>query len=440
MIIIRTLKKITLYGYSIVVAGLTFFSCAPALQRNLKENFIRTESQFQDHTGFALYDLAKDKMVFDYQADKYFTPASNTKILTLYTCLTILGDSLPALRYVEKEDSLILWGTGDPTFLNRNVFNTNKVYAFLSAVNKPLYFSTANFFTDRYGEGWGWDDYNGSYQAERSTLTIYGNLMTATLDSSELFIQPTRFAPFVSIKETKKEATVIRTEFYNRFSFYPSYATKYKEFETPFITGDSLFAILLEDTLHREVTHTTIPLRKNAHTLYSIKVDSAYKTMMQESDNFLAEQLLLMCSGVISDSLKPEAAIRFMHNNHLAGLPDKLIWVDGSGLSRYNLFTPRSIVAVWKKIYEKMPTQKLLPLLATGGVNGTIKNWYKAETPYIFGKTGTLANNHCLSGYLITKSGNTLVFSFMNSNYLATNSDIRSNMQHILEYIRDNYR
>jgi D-alanyl-D-alanine carboxypeptidase/D-alanyl-D-alanine-endopeptidase (penicillin-binding protein 4) len=69
-----------------------------------------------------------------------------------------------------------------------------------------------------------------------------------------------------------------------------------------------------------------------------------------------------------------------------------------------------------------------------------VKNWYKADSPYIFGKTGSLSNNHCLSGYLITKSGKTLIFSFMNSNFVASTSDIRSNMQGILEYIRDNYR
>jgi D-alanyl-D-alanine carboxypeptidase/D-alanyl-D-alanine-endopeptidase (penicillin-binding protein 4) len=37
--------------------------------------------------------------------------------------------------------------------------------------------------------------------------------------------------------------------------------------------------------------------------------------MMQESDNFIAEQLLLTCAGVLSDSLKPEIAIRVHEEN-----------------------------------------------------------------------------------------------------------------------------
>ena len=161
----------------------------------------------------------------------------------------------------------------------------------------------------------------------------------------------------------------------------------------------------------------------DAKTFFNTPVDSVYKVMMQESDNFLAEQLLLMCSATISDSLSIQPAMRLMQQSYLSDLPDRLAWVDGSGLSRYNLFTPRSIVAIWKKIYQKVPRERLFPLLATGGVNGTVANWYKAEQPYFFGKTGTLANNHSLSGYLITRSGKTLIFSFMNSHYLASTSD-----------------
>src|SRR5690606_40565208 len=67
-----------------------------------------------------------------------------------------------------------------------------------------------------------------------------------------------------------------------------------------------------------------------------------YKVMMQESDNFIAEQLLLLCAQVLSDSLKTEIAIDFVKKHYLDDLVDEPVWVDGSGLSRYNLFTPRS--------------------------------------------------------------------------------------------------
>jgi D-alanyl-D-alanine carboxypeptidase/D-alanyl-D-alanine-endopeptidase (penicillin-binding protein 4) len=96
-------------------------------------------------------------------------------------------------------------------------------------------------------------------------------------------------------------------------------------------------------------------------------------------------------------------------------------------------------VKLWEKIYDFVPRERLFSLLATGGVDGTIKKWYKAENPYIFGKTGTLSNNHVLSGFLVTRSGKVLIFAFMNNNYVATTNDIRNNMQQILRNIYEHY-
>lgn len=415
-------------------------SCSPKINRIVQQKLTKTEAVFQDHTGFYLFDPQTSEAIVDYNADRYFTPASNTKILTLFSCFTILGDSLPALRYIERQDSLIFWGTGDPSFLNKYVYDSEGAYSFLKNAVKPLYFSNANFFDKRFGEGWAWDDYTGYYQPEKSSFPIYSNLLSATFENGEVWIEPSHFASHVKIGQPGKDAELIREEQRNAFLFHPSFAQEKDELEAPFIASDSLLLTLLRDTLKRDITLTQRRLPKDALTLYSTPADSVYKIMMQESDNFLAEQLLLQCSQGVSDSLLVKPAIDFMQRNHLSDLPDKLKWVDGSGLSRYNLFTPRSIVQVWKKIYEKVPRERLFPLLATGGKNGTVRNWYKAESPYIFGKTGTLANNHCLSGYLITRSGRTLIFSFMNSNFVASTSEIRRNMQEILEYIRDNYK
>lgn len=128
-----------------------------------------------------------------------------------------------------------------------------------------------------------------------------------------------------------------------------------------------------------------------------------------------------------------------MKKNYLMDLPDEPRWVDGSGLSRYNLFTPRSIVKLWEKIYETVPQERLFPLLAIGGETGTVKNYYKNNPPYLYGKTGTLSNNHSLSGYLITKKGRTFIFSFMSNNHLASSGVVRAEMESFLKEIYQKY-
>jgi D-alanyl-D-alanine carboxypeptidase/D-alanyl-D-alanine-endopeptidase (penicillin-binding protein 4) len=414
-------------------------SCSPISKKALDKTFKNTDKKFQDHTGFALYDLSKEKSLYEYKASHYFTPASNTKIFTLFSCLALLGDSVPALRYTESKDSLIFWGTGDPSFLYKELNDNGRVFYFLKSSALPLYFSDQNFNTTHFGSGWAWDDYNDYYSAERSSFPIYGNLLSVKAFGDKHFIQPPYLQSYVKLGGKESKAKVIRRMESNDFIFHPNLSRKEFSTDVPFKVSPELTTNLLTDTLKRLVRNTHRILPRQAQTLYSLPVDSVYKLMMQESDNFIAEQLLLVCSQTISDTLKPEIAIRYVKENLLNDLIDEPHWVDGSGLSRYNLFTPRSIVQLWKKIYERTPQDRLFPLLATGGRSGTIKNWYNADMPYIFGKTGSLSNNHCLSGFLVTKKGKVLIFSFMNNNFTASVNEVRRNMEKILRSIYEKY-
>jgi serine-type D-Ala-D-Ala carboxypeptidase/endopeptidase (penicillin-binding protein 4) len=179
-------------NWSVVILVLIFwnFSCSPISKRSLDKTFKSTDERFKDHTGFALYDLDKKKSVYEYRSGHYFTPASNTKIFTLFSCLTLLGDSVPALKYVATKDSLIFWGTGDPTFLYKEVYDNNRIYSFLGSSTLPLYFSDTNFQTIHWGPGWAWDDYNDYYSAERSAFPIYGNIMTLQATGRKFSVQP----------------------------------------------------------------------------------------------------------------------------------------------------------------------------------------------------------------------------------------------------------
>jgi D-alanyl-D-alanine carboxypeptidase/D-alanyl-D-alanine-endopeptidase (penicillin-binding protein 4) len=425
------------YVFSLLIVAT---SCSPVSKQVLNKKFKSLEEKFQDHTGFMLYDLEEKREVYSFQSNHYFTPASNTKIFTLYTGLMVLGDSIPALCYSEQGDSLIFTGTGDPSFLYPYAYDSRRAFDFLAKQQRPLFFIEKNFSTSPLGPGWAWDDYPYAFSSERSAFPIYGNVMRVSHHEQSLEIVPTLFTYQVSVGDTIEKSKVIRDIGSNKITLYPGgNSSAIDTFKIPFKTSAQLTAELLSDTLKKKVTKLEIPFRSASKRVYSVPSDSLYKVMMQESDNFIAEQLLLVCAGVLSDSLKPEIAIKYMKKDHLNDLPDKPIWVDGSGLSRYNLFTPRSIVRLWEKIYQEVPKERLFSLLAIGGKTGTVKNAYKNGTPYIYGKTGTLSNNHCLSGYLITKKGKTLIFSFMNNNHPASSSTIRKEMERILRSVYENY-
>lgn len=426
--------------YFVVLVALFLYSCSPISRARMTKVFHATEERFKDHTGFVLYDPEKRKTIFDYQGGRYFTPASNTKIFTLYTSLKILGDSVPALEYILRNDSLIFWGTGDPSFLYRRVHHDSTAYRFLSANESELFFSQSNYHTTHFGEGWAWDDYNSQYSPERSSFPMFGNLVTVAVNRELLRVSPPYFTSAFVAGEPRGQPTIVRDLHGNRFVVHAAQnAAPLREINIPFRLDSLTLEGLMAATLNRYVRPVNVVKPANTNTIFSIHSDSLYRVMMQDSDNFIAEQLLLMCANALSDSLKPEIAIDFMKRTHLRDLPDEPVWVDGSGLSRYNLFTPRSIVRLWEKIAETVPRERLFSILATGGVNGTLRNWYRAESPYIFGKTGSLSNNHCLSGFLVTKKGKVLIFSFMNSNFTESGSAIRRNMEGILRDIHDNY-
>ena len=413
-------------------------ACSP--RRYLNKEIDQAEKDFHDHIGFTLYDPQQGKVLYDHQGDRYFIPASNTKIFTLYASLQLLGDSIPAFRYAVHGDSLIVWGTGDPSFLYDEVVLSDRTLHFLSTQRGKLFFSSTNHINDHFGPGWSWEDYRYAYQVERTPFPIYGNRFHMRKVNASFVPTPTIFKTEISRASTPQENhDMVRDFDSNALIYIPGLKDTVSEWEIPFRYSDELFLRLLSDTLKREVHLTAARPSPDAKLFYAVPSDSLYKVMMQESDNFIAEQLLVMCAGVLSDTLKSEIAIREVKKRYLSDLQDPPVWMDGSGLSRMNLFTPRSIVQMWSKINDKVPRERLVGLLAVGGVNGTIRNYFKGPGPYVFGKTGTLRNNYNLSGFLVTQKGRTLIFSWMNNNFTTTTGTVRSRMEAVLKNIYEKY-
>ena len=169
--------------------------------------------------------------------------------------------------------------------------------------------------------------------------------------------------------------------------------------------------------------------------------EQVLREMMLPSDNFIAEQLLLVYADRFQLALSSTDAIAHIQKKYLSTMPDQFRWVDGSGLSRMNLFSPRDIILLLQLIDKEINNRdKLFSLLPAGGKTGTLKNAYpKTEHPFVYGKTGSLSNNYNQSGYLITKKGKILCFSLMNNNFVNPLTDVRSEMTKLITYIHDKF-
>ena len=142
-----------------------------------------------------------------------------------------------------------------------------------------------------------------------------------------------------------------------------------------------------------------------------------------------AEELGVMDDGRMMDSVL---------DSDLKGLPQRPRWVDGSGLSRYNLFTPQDFVWILNKMQQEFSFERLKTIFPTGG-QGTIRDYYKADSGRIFAKTGTLSGHLALSGYLITRSNKTLIFSVIVNNHNGSGPAIRRRVEEFLTGISRDY-
>lgn len=417
---------------------------AGGIRKHKIKKLFKHSKILNDHfTGFALYDLDKQKMVYELNDDKYFTPASNTKLFTWYTCLRILGDSIPGLRYEVHNDSLIFWGTGDPSFLHADLKGVN-AYNFLKNSGKQLFFAYGNYQNDFFGDGWAWNDYNDDYQAEISELPVENSLVSFTTDTSGHF----KVSPFYFLKYFRGDSRYKPTSFRIKRDFLSNtficpYALAPKNYsqQIPWKVSPEITRTLLEDTLKQTVNLIQRPATASAKIIYNANADTVYRHLLQPSDNFIAEQLLLVCSSVKFNVLNTDSVIRYSKAHFLKDLPDEPHWVDGSGLSRYNAFTPRSIVALLLKILKMRDENMLHSELPQGGVAGTIKSAYKTDNGQVFvwAKTGSLMYDYNQSGYIITRKGKRLAFSFMNNNFAESARTVRNEMVNIITYIHDNY-
>lgn len=414
-------------------------------------SLLQDENVKDAHVGISIYDASANKYLYNYHGNKYFVPASNTKLFTCYAALKYLGDSLPGIRYREDDTAVYLMPTGDPSLLHSD-FKKNPVIDFLQKTKKHIYITDANWKEEPLGLGWSWNDFNDSYMAERSPLPVYGNIIHWVQEmnegtSSEGVPDQASIYSIPEINWKVRFAGVTRKAFFvqrnrdDNFFLITQGTEKRKEQDVPFVTHGVQSAIeLLPDTIGKEISYNS-ELKIKDHKLQTIRsqpTDSLLQPMMHRSDNFYAEQSLLMVSNVKLGEMNDARIIDTLLKTDLRDLPQKPHWVDGSGLSRYNLFTPNDFITVLNKMRHEFGINRLQLILPTGG-RGTLSGLYKQDSNYIFAKTGTLSGVVALSGYLYTKKNKLLIFSVLVNNHTGSAAAIRRRLEAFLTGIRDRY-
>ena len=453
------------FGLLLLFTGMTWQACSPShsIGQFARKELLQQPGLPSAQVGISLYDPAKATYLYNWQESKYFVPASNTKLFTLYAGMKYLGDSLVGIRYRQTDTALFIVPSGDPTLLHPD-FPRQPVIDLLKNAKKNIYLTDANWRERPLGRGWAWDDYNDDYMPERSPLPVYGNVIRWMQDSasSSFYSIPDVNWEVRFTADTLKKAFLVRRDLTNNAFEITEGPAKNEERKVPFITnGTASAVILLKDTVGGKIFASSgIPSRLSGaggsgaggvhssgaggfygsglSVLHSRPVDSLFQPMMYHSDNFFAEQTLLMVSNERLGSMNDARLIDTLLNNDLKGLPQKPIWVDGSGLSRNDLFTPQDFVWLLDKMKKEFGLARMESLLPTGGT-GTLANYYKKDSGYIFAKTGSLTGVVALSGYLITQKGHLLIFSVLINNHTAGGTAIRQHIEKLIEMIRERY-
>jgi D-alanyl-D-alanine carboxypeptidase/D-alanyl-D-alanine-endopeptidase (penicillin-binding protein 4) len=482
-------------GFTFCILYFTFHisSCSVQKQiaRSAKETVLNAPALQTAHVGISIYEPATNKYWYNYQDEHYFVPASNTKIPTCYAAMKYLGDSLVGLRYgipeeqAQKDKLIVIQPTGDPTFLHAD-YAKQPAFDFLekkfNRTKMEMGWMDTAWKEERWGSGWSWNDYEEPYMAERSPLPIYGNTMTISLNDvkdrnasdTDYYIRKVRlfktgvvyFDSLVNqgrilfskrlLNNPTQYLTISRSLEYNWFDIAPA-DNPFSSVTMNFATRGPTTALeILEQTFNKKFGYVSPSGPVNSYfnesynsdgstitinrwfKIHSQPTDSLLKPMMHRSDNFFAEQSLLMVSNERLGIMNDAKIIDTLLKTDFKDLPQKPRWVDGSGLSRYNLFTPQDLVAILNKMKTGFGMERIKVILPTGG-EGTISSYYKADSGYIYAKTGTLSGVVALSGFLYTKKNKLLIFSILVNNHQASATDIRKAEEKFLQEIRSKY-
>ena len=434
--------------------------------------------------GVKIVSLDTGKLIFEHNAEKLFSPASNSKLYTVALALDRLGPDYriktslyartsPNRRGTLKGD-LIVYGRGDPS-LNARLHENDLLKALdplaaelaragVKRITGDLVGDQSFFHGPEFGSGWMWDDLEYSYGAEISALTINDNTLPIAVQPGEGVGVPARFVPgacpgFLVLSnrtETAERGAIRDIRFYRPLNENLVYASGriplgdpgYTE-NVPIHNPAMLFVTVLREVLARHgikvagKLHTVDWLERQSRpvdyrqlaelgSVESLPLRDIAREVLKPSQNLYTDLLLAHVGEAIgsptnrTDETSEELGIRELYR-FLAGAGIKegdVFFEEGSGLSRDNLTTPNATVALLKYMSTRKYSEDYISALPIAGVDGTLRNRMKgtAAAGNVRAKTGSLRWTSSLSGYVTTAAGERLAFSLMVNRYQSSPS------------------
>lgn len=436
--------------------------------------------------GISVYSVDNSEYFFRLNDSKNFIPASTNKLLTSAAALYYLGKDFVYTTKVfldgnfksngEFFGDIYIRGMGDPTFSSYYGKNPEKIIEKwvdildslgIQSINGQI-IGDDNYFDDvPYPPGWSWDDFNYKFSAETSALTINDNCVDIIIMQGDSIKAPAKISFFpnnsyiriLNNVVTKSDKTIsniiinreVGTNFIEingEISFNSNERNSIKKQNT--IDNPTLFflnifknkllekqirfrgALLDIDDWNSDISYLNLSLIIIEE---SPKLSEIIKIMNQESHNLTAECILKTIaketSGIGSFDFGADKVLEFLK---YAGISkDNIVIVDGSGLSRFNLISPRYQIAILNWIYRSDYKNELLASFAKPSMKGTLERRLKrtlAEKSVI-AKTGSMNNVNNITGFVKTRDGETLAFSIMLNNFTVPAS-LAQNLQDLI--------
>jgi serine-type D-Ala-D-Ala carboxypeptidase/endopeptidase (penicillin-binding protein 4) len=347
-------------------------------------------------TGILIFNPLTEDTIFQLNHERSMIPASNTKLFTTATALSIMGGDFPLRTILMTTDKDIKDGT-----INGNLYIKGFGNSILTSddIDTMVINLRAKGIKKITGDIVGDDSYfDEVYTRDDWIRDEKANVKLPPI--SALVVDRNRKIIYRKRGRYKRRYAVNTTNPPLNAAEILNAKLKARGIK---VDGKAVKGVVPSNTIN--LGESTILLR------------DLIRLINKHSDNFLAECLFKTIGAVASGNqgnsfYSTQAVLTFIRDNGIYSEGTSV--VDGSGISRFNQITPGAIVGLLEKMYFDLANFKdFYNSLSIAGVDGTLRhrlNHTYAEDNF-HGKTGTLNGVISLSGYLKTKQRDDLIVS-----------------------------